>query len=153
MPELPDQSESRGVVVPLLAFTEHLHNRAAAHVNRAIQWKRMDPEDRLTIINLNHPDYATLFAYLEKIDIEDVIDDAIRLWAGPAYNSLLGLDRRHTTERMAALQIKLKALSPFQSYMNLMRATESDWHDVLRLWRAAGIELDAALGVDAAWGE
>lgn len=142
-----------GIVVPLVKFTEHLTDRRAAKVERAIKWVKADPSERERILGSNEPEWTEFLILEERADSpEALLDEMMMMWAQGASDHLSDLSDRapESLQNLATKMFELRRHMPGYDEGHL---TEEDWVTVLALWSAAAMDIDEILGVKSDWGE
>jgi hypothetical protein len=151
-----------GLVVPLVQVGQHFQGHAAKHVINAIAWKEMTPIKREPIIRdvlEGKPSpWTRVVSYTEKVDIEDVIHDAIILWLVPCFKLLSGIDKKKSPPEVAKFFTLVKMM--LDGHV-AVREPVDDWHYTEYHWarlnsyfRLAILEIDEnLLEIQANWGD
>jgi hypothetical protein len=150
-----------GLVVPLVQVGQHFQGHAAKHVINAIAWKEMTPIKREPIIRdvlEGKPSpWTRIVSYTEKVDIEDVIHDAIILWLVPCFKLLSGINKKKSPPEVAKFFTLVKMM--LDEHV-AVREPIDDWHYTEYHWarlnsyfRLAILEIDEnLLEIQANWG-
>ena len=144
----PVSDFGQGVVVPLVLFTEHLHDATARGIEEAIAWQRMTPSERMDLMEA-HKAPEHLLTRLEQAMIEEVLHIDLVVWAVEADEHLGGLEYKKSP--LALLDLADHVRNMRRSGMRKRKLDESDWMRVWELWKSAAIELDKLLGSQPQW--
>lgn len=137
-----------GVVVPLVLFTEHLHNGTAYNVEELIAWERMSPTERLAEMEANKVP-ELLLARMEQAEIGELLSIDLTVWALQADEYLAGLERSKAPRSLITLADHVRAMR--HSWNDRRRLTTKDWTRVKELWQRSAMELDSLLGSQPEW--
>lgn len=141
----------RGVVVPLVKFSEHLGDHWARDIERAIHWVKADPTERERILTANEEHWQTVLRLDAAAESpEHMLSGLIMMWAQGASDHLSEIEEdkapKSLTE-LASLMFKLR----YTRFHDLVG--EEEWVKLLALWSAAAMDIDEMLGAQPDWGD
>jgi hypothetical protein len=130
------------IIEPLMRIAEHMQGPSVEHIWACIAWSEMEPIEREPIVKAvlagESQKWERIVSYLERLDIEYILHDAIWLWSVRAFDCMAELNRRKCPPKMGQLYDKLARISSSTGVLTTTR----DWVEIRELYSDTIAEID-----------
>jgi hypothetical protein len=130
------------IVEPLTQLAMLLRGSQVDHIWACIAWSEMEPIEReplaKAVLSGQNSKWERIVTYLERVDIEFILHDAITIWAMQAFECLREMDRKKCPPNLGKLYDKVNKL---RIQFN-QQSSVADWVELIEIYGDAISEID-----------